>query len=88
MSERKEVTTKNIKPFDELEERYLREHPEEIDEYILQISKDYAQDNDLRALMASVRIIYRIRTGKEIVDSNPDLGMVRSTLQEMGYTLK
>lgn len=48
-----------IKPFDDLVEKHYREHPEEIDEFVTIIFEDYFKDNDLQALLSSLRIVSR-----------------------------
>ncbi|MEW6039626.1 MAG: addiction module antidote protein [Pseudomonadota bacterium] len=40
----------------EVEEQYLRDHPEEIDDYITVLFDEYAESGDTAALMASLRI--------------------------------
>ncbi|WP_367025684.1 hypothetical protein ABZN20_14370 [Methylococcus sp. ANG] len=45
----------------EVEEQYLRDHPEEIDDYITVLFDEYAESGDTAALMASLRIVSRIK---------------------------
>jgi probable addiction module antidote protein len=88
---------------DELTEQYFRNHPEEIDDYLTEIFQDYAEDNDSSALLASLRILARVRgvsalaetTGmtrqglqKALSDQgNPRLQNITSIMKAMGYCL-
>jgi DNA-binding phage protein len=51
---------RKFRTLDEFEEEYFRNHPEEIDDYLTEIFEEYAQDNDSRALLASLRVIARV----------------------------
>jgi DNA-binding phage protein len=42
-------------------EEYLRDHPDEIDEYLTELFKEYAQDENMDALLTSLRAISRIK---------------------------
>jgi DNA-binding phage protein len=46
---------------DQLEEEYFRQHPEEIDPYLTEIFEEFAKDGDSAALLASLRIIARLK---------------------------
>jgi hypothetical protein len=48
--------------FGEVEEEYLRNHPEEIDDYITLLFDEYAESNDIKTLLASLRSILSIET--------------------------
>jgi probable addiction module antidote protein len=100
---------RNIKPMrklrtlDEVTEGYFRDHPEEIDDYLTEIFQDFAEDNDTGSLLASLRIIARVRGVTEMAaqigmtrqgiqkalsdDGNPRLGNVTSIMKAMGYCL-
>jgi probable addiction module antidote protein len=68
-----------FKTLDEFEEEYLCDRPEEIDDYLTEIFQEYAQDNDSGALLASLRVIARIRGISEIAE---ETGMTRRGLQK------
>lgn len=52
---------RNLRTLDEFTEQYFRDHPEEIDDYLTEIFQDYAEDKDSGALLASLRILARVR---------------------------
>jgi HTH-type transcriptional regulator / antitoxin HigA len=94
---------KNFRTLDDLETDYLADHPERLYEYIRLIFDAYYEDEDLSALMASLRVIGRVhgisrlaeqthttRKGiqKALSDKgNPSFAMVLSILSSMGYAL-
>ena len=78
----------------EVEERYLRDHPEEVDDYIVILFDDYAESGDTAALMASLRVVSRVKgVGRKGVqktlseDGNPQFGSVDAIMHAMGYRL-
>lgn len=94
---------RNYRTFGEVEEEYLRNHPEEIDDYITIIFEEYAQDNDTGALLTSLRRISRVKgvtatakaagmTRKGLQkalseDGNPKFENVNAIMHAMGYRL-
>jgi HTH-type transcriptional regulator / antitoxin HigA len=92
-----------LRTLDEFTEQYFRDHPEEIDDYLIEVFQDFAEDNDTGALLASLRVIARVRGVSEIAeqvgmtrqglqkalseDGNPRLGNVASIMKVMGYSL-
>ena len=92
-----------LKNLDEFTDRYFREHPEEIGDYITEIFEDYAIDNDAGALLNGLRIIARARgisvmaeksgmtrrgIQKALSDTgNPRLSNIMLIMREMGYCL-
>ncbi len=44
----------------EVEEEYLRNHPDEIDDYITILFDEYAESGDTQALLSSLRSIGRV----------------------------
>lgn len=88
---------------DTIEEEYLRQHPEEIDDYLGIVFEEYAKDSDTGALLASLRVLGRVkgisalarqtgmsRKGLQKVlsaDGNPHFASINSILQAMGYRL-
>jgi HTH-type transcriptional regulator / antitoxin HigA len=96
-------TVKNLRTLDAFTEQFFRDHPEQIEPFLKEIFEDYAEDNDTGALLASLRILARVRgisataevTGmtrqgvqKALSDNgNPRLENVNSIMKAMGYYL-
>ncbi len=94
---------RELRTLDELTEQYFRDHPEEIDDYSMEIFQDFAEDNDTGALLASLRVLARVRGISDMAarigmtrqgvqkalsdDGNPRLGNVTSIMKAMGYYL-
>jgi HTH-type transcriptional regulator/antitoxin HigA len=94
---------RKLRTLDEFTEGYFRDHPDEIDDYLMEVFQEYADDNDTGALLAALRVIARVRgvsTMAEITgmtrqglqkalsdDGNPRLGNVTSIMKAMGYCL-
>ena len=57
---------KKFRTLDEFEEEYFRKHPEEIDDYLTEIFREYAEDNDSGALLACLRVVVCVREINEI----------------------
>lgn len=88
---------------DNIEEDYLRDHPEEIDDYLTIVFEEYAKDGDTGAFLASLRTIGRVKgisdlarktglTRKGIQKAlseggNPQFESVNSIIHAMGYQL-
>jgi DNA-binding phage protein len=45
----------------EIEEEYLRNHPEEIDDYITVLFDEYVESGDTASLMRSLRVVGRVK---------------------------
>jgi hypothetical protein len=56
--------------FGEVEEEYLRNHPEEIDDYITLLLDEYTEVSDATKLFASLLLIDRIKGVTAISDAN------------------
>jgi probable addiction module antidote protein len=92
-----------LRTLDEFAESYFRDHPDEIDDYLTEIFQDFAEDNDTGTLLASLRVIARVRGVSDIAektgmtrqgiqkalsgDGNPRLTNVTSIMKAMGYYL-
>jgi HTH-type transcriptional regulator / antitoxin HigA len=92
-----------MRTLDEVTEKYFRDHPEEIDDYLAEIFQEFSEDNDTGALLASLRVLARVqgisnmatqigmtRQGVQKAlsdDGNPRLGNVMSIMKAMGYCL-
>jgi HTH-type transcriptional regulator / antitoxin HigA len=94
---------RKLRTLDEVTEKYFRDHPEEIDDYLAEIFQEFSEDNDTGALLASLRVLARVqgisnmatqigmtRQGVQKAlsdDGNPRLGNVMSIMKAMGYCL-
>jgi probable addiction module antidote protein len=70
---------RNFRTFREVEEEYFRTRPEEIDDYLTLIFDEYANDGNLAALLASLRVVSRV---KGITAMAEEIGMTRKGLQK------
>ncbi len=93
----------NYRTIGEVEEEYLRNHPEEVDDYITVLFDEYAESNDTASLMASLRIVSRVKGVSRIAEvsglsrkgvqkalsenGNPQFGSVNAIMHAMGYRL-
>ena len=50
---------RKYRTFDDVEEEYFRRHPEEIDDYLTIIFEEYAKDDNIGALLSSLRTVGR-----------------------------
>ena len=73
------MTEKNYRSLDEVETEYFRQHPDEIDAYIDEIFEEYAVAGDTAALLASLRIIAKVKGVSEIASQ---IGITRQGLQK------
>jgi probable addiction module antidote protein len=87
----------------EITEEYLRDHPEEIDDYITVLFDEYADSGDATTLFASLRLVGRIKGVTAIAEAaglsrkglqnalsengNPQFGSVNAIMNAMGYRL-
>ena len=55
------MTKQALRNLDAVEEDYFRKHPEEMDAYIQEIFADYARDRNVPALLASLRVIAKVK---------------------------
>lgn len=88
---------------DELEEQYFQDHPEEIEPYLSEIFEDYAQDGDSAVLLASLRVIARVKGITKVAEQtkmtrqglqkalsgkgNPRLDNINSIMHALGFRL-
>lgn len=88
---------------DEVEIEYFRNHPREIDAYINEIFEEYAQLGDTSALLASLRVVAKVKGISELANKigitrqglqkalsskgNPRLENINAIMQAMGYQL-
>ncbi len=94
---------KNYRTFNQVEESYFRDHPEEIDDYIKLIFEEYAEDGDTGALLSSLRVLSRVKGVSKIAEEsglsrkgvqkvlsengNPALSSINAIMHAMGYRL-
>ena len=88
---------------DNIEENYLRDHPEELDDYVVEIFDEYAEGGDSGALLSSLRVIAKVKGITAIAretgmtrqgvqkalssNGNPRLDSVNSIMHALGYRL-
>ncbi len=88
---------------DKIEEDYLREHPDEIDDYLIIVFEEYAKDGDTGAFLASLRTIGRVKGISDLArktgltrkgvqkalsqEGNPQFESVNAIIHAMGYQL-
>lgn len=70
---------RKYRTFTEVEEEYFRKYPEEIEEYLAIIFDEYAKDNDIGALLSSLRTVSR---AKGITAIAEETGMTRKGVQK------
>jgi probable addiction module antidote protein len=94
---------RKYRTFGEVEEEYFRKHPEEIDDYLTIIFEEYAKDNDIGALLSSLRTVSRAKGITAIAEEtgltrkgvqkalsergNPKFESINAIMHAMGYRL-
>ena len=94
---------KNYRTFNEVEETYFKDHPDEIDDYINLIFEEYAEDGNTGALLSSLRVLSRVKGVSKIAEEsglsrkgvqkalsengNPALSSINAIMHAMGYRL-
>lgn len=92
---------KKYRTFDQVEESYFREHPEEMDGYIKLIFDEFAKDGDTGVLLSSLRVLSRVKGINQIAQEtnlsrkgiqkalsktgNPKFENVNAIMHAMGY---
>jgi probable addiction module antidote protein len=92
-----------FRQFREVEEEYFRNHPEEIHPYLDEIFDAYAEDHDSASLLASLRVIAKVKGISNIAEEtgltrqgiqhalsskgNPRFDNVNSIMNALGYRL-
>ena len=84
----------------EVEEQYLRDHPNEIDDYITVLFDEFAESGDTASLLASLQVVSRVKGISQIAEvsnlgrnethtenSNPQFSSVNAIIHAMGYRL-
>ncbi len=94
---------KNYRTFNQVEESYFRDHPEEVDDYINLIFEAYAEDSNTGVLLSSLRVLSRVKGVSKIAEEsglsrkgvqkalsengNPALSSINAIMHAMGYRL-
>jgi probable addiction module antidote protein len=94
---------KKYREIGEVEEQYLRDHPEEVDDYINILFDEYAESGDTAALLSSLRVVSRVKGVSKIAEvsglsrkgvqkalsenGNPQFSNINAILHAMGYRL-
>ena len=94
---------KKYRKFTDVEESYFRDHPEEMDDYVMLIFAEYAKDGDTGALLSSLRVLSRVKGVTKIAeetglsrkgiqkalceDGNPAFASINAIIHAMGYSL-
>jgi len=94
---------KTYRTIGEVEEQYLRDHPEEVDDYINVLFDEYADSGDTASLLSSLRIVSRVKGVSRVAEAsglsrkgvqkalsengNPQFSSVNAILHAMGYRL-
>lgn len=97
------MAKRNLRTFRQVEEDYFRDHPEEIGPYIDEIFDEYAQDGNSAALLASLRVIAKVKGISTIAEEtglsrqgvqhalsskgNPRFDNVNAIMKALGYRL-
>ena len=69
----------SYRALNQIEEEYFRKHPREIDTYLTEIFNEYANDADSAALLASLRVIAKVKGISALAEQT---GMTRQGLQK------
>jgi len=94
---------RKYRTFDAVEEEYLRNHPDEVDDYVAVLFDEYAESGDTASLMTSLRVVSRVKGVSRIAETsalsrkgvqkalsengNPQFGSVNAIMHAMGYRL-
>ncbi|HEX3641620.1 MAG TPA: addiction module antidote protein [Ktedonobacteraceae bacterium] len=94
---------RNYRTLSEITEDYLRNHPEEVDNFVSVLFEAYAQNGDTAALLSSLRVVGRVKGISLIAensglsrkgvqkalseDGNPKFESVNAIMHAMGYRL-
>lgn len=87
----------------DVQEKYFRDHPEEIASYIDELFEEYAKDGQSAALLSSLRVVAKVKGITHLAEStgmtrqgiqhalsskgNPRFDNVNAIIQALGYRL-
>lgn len=93
----------NYRTIGNVEEEYLRNHPEEVDDYINVLFDEYAESGDTASLLSSLRVVSRVKGVSRIAEvsglsrkgvqkalsenGSPQFSSVNAIMHAMGYRL-
>lgn len=93
----------NYKTIGEVEEQYLRDHPDEVDDYITILFDEYAESGDTASLLSSLRVVSRVKGVSRVAEisgltrkglqkalsenGNPQFASVNAIMHALGYRL-
>jgi DNA-binding phage protein len=85
---------RNLRTIQEIEEEYLRNHPDEVDDYIALLFEEYEESGDAASLLSSLQSVGRV-TGHDakglqnaFVDQpSPLFESVSEVVHTLGYRL-
>lgn len=69
----------NYRSLEEVSAEYFSEHPEEINDFLVEIFNDYALDGNSAALLSALRVIARVKGLSTMAE---EIGMTRQGLQK------
>lgn len=94
---------RKFRTLDNIEEDYFRKHPREMAAYLTEIFDEYARDGDSAALLASLRVIAKVKGISALAEEtgltrqglqkalsskgNPRLDNINSIMHALGYRL-
>ena len=94
---------KNYRTIREVEEEYLRNHLDEIDDYITVLFDDYAESGDTASLLRSLNVVSRVKGINNLVETSdlnlqdvqmapveggsPQFSSVNAMMHAIGYRL-
>ncbi|MEK6747216.1 MAG: addiction module antidote protein [Pseudomonadota bacterium] len=70
---------RKFRKFNEVQEEYYRNHPEEIDDFLTIAFEEHAKDKDTGALLSALRMISRVKGVSATADA---AGITRKGLQK------
>ena len=93
----------NYRTIREVEEEYLRNHLDEIDDYITVLFDDYAESGDTTSLLRSLNVVSRVKGVNNLVETSdlnlqgvqmfpveggsPQFSSVNTMMHAIGYRL-
>jgi len=97
------MAKRKLRTFDQVDEEYFKDHPEEIEDYLKICFEEYAKDRCTPALLSSLRMIARVKGVSTLAeetgmsrkglqkalseDGNPRFENINAIMQAMGYRL-
>ena len=73
------MTKRKLRTFDQVEEEYYREHPDEIESYLKVCFEEYTKDGATPALRSSLRMVARVKGISRLAE---ETGITRNGIQK------